>query len=105
MDIPIDVTVEWIDGTGGRSTAIILNPITEQVTHVVVREPGLIGVEHLVPIDLIQESSPQRLRLRCTTDELMAMQSFVSSQLIPLPPGYEAYPGAGACYGHMSAPI
>ena len=51
MDIPINVTVECIDGPGGRSTAIILNPITDQVTHLVVREPGLLGIERLIPAE------------------------------------------------------
>jgi sporulation protein YlmC with PRC-barrel domain len=96
MDIPINVTVECSDGTGGRSTAIILNPITDQVTHLVVREPGLFGIERLVPVELVEESTPQRLRLRCTTDELATMQAFIATEFLPVPPGFESYPGQGA---------
>ncbi len=96
MDIPINVTVECIDGPGGHSTAIILNPITDQVTHLVVREPGLFGIERLVPVDLVEESTPQLVRLRCTMDELATMQAFIATEFLPVPPGFGPYPGEGA---------
>ena len=96
MDFPINVTVECIDGPGGRSTAIILNPITDQVTHLVVREPGLLGIERLIPVELVEESTPQRIRLRCTTDELATLQTFISTEFLPVPPGFGPYPGEGA---------
>jgi hypothetical protein len=96
MDIPINATVECIDGLGGRSTAIILNPINDQITHLVVREPGLFGIERLVPVDLVEESTPQLVRLRCTMDELATMQTFISTEFIPVPLGFEPYSVAGA---------
>jgi hypothetical protein len=96
MDIPINVTVECIDGTGGRSTAIILNPTNDQITDLVVREPGLLGIERLVPVELVEERTPQLIRLRCTTDELATMQAFISTEFVPVPPGFGPYPGEGA---------
>jgi hypothetical protein len=96
MDIPINVTVECIDGPGGRSTAIILNPITDQVTHLVVREPGLLGIERLIPVELVEESTSQHIRLRCTIDELATMQAFISTEFLPVPPEFGPYPGEGA---------
>jgi hypothetical protein len=96
MDIPINVTVECVDGTAGRSSAIILNPITDQVTHLVVRERGLFGKERLIPVELVEESTPQRIRLRCTKDELATMQPFISTEFLPVPPGFGPYPGEGA---------
>ena len=96
MDIPINVTVECINGPGGRSTAIILNPSSERVTHLVVREPGLLGIERLIPVELVAESTPQRIRLRCTMDELATMQPFISTEFLPVPPGFGPYPVEGA---------
>jgi hypothetical protein len=96
MDVPINVTVECIDGTGGRSTAIILNPTTDRITHLAVREAGLFGIEHLVPVELVEESTPRRIRLRCTTGELAMMQAFISTEFVPMPPGFGPYPGQGA---------
>ena len=57
MDIPIGAEVECVDGITGRSTQIILNPLTEKVTHIVVQD-GFMGAERLVPIDLITEARP-----------------------------------------------
>ncbi|HEY3228407.1 MAG TPA: hypothetical protein VGJ87_04250, partial [Roseiflexaceae bacterium] len=96
MDIPINVMVECTDGPGGRSTTIILNPSTDQITHLVVREPGLFGIERLVPVKLVAESTPQFIRLRCTKDELATMQAFISTEFIPAFPGFKAYPGESA---------
>ena len=33
MDIPIDVEVLCTDGPGGHSSAIVLDPVTKEVTH------------------------------------------------------------------------
>jgi sporulation protein YlmC with PRC-barrel domain len=96
MDIPINVTVECVDGTAGRSSAIILNPANDQVTHLVVREEELFDIERLVPVELVEESTPQRIRLRCTKDELATMQPFISTEFVPMPPGFGPYPGEGA---------
>jgi hypothetical protein len=38
MDIPLNAEVHCTDGVCGRSTYVIVNPVNEQVTHVVVRE-------------------------------------------------------------------
>src|SRR5258708_6006575 len=35
-------------------------------------------------------------RLRCTADELATMQAFIATEFLPVPPGFESYPGQGA---------
>lgn len=73
MDIPLDVEVHCADGACGRSSAIIVDPKTQQVTHFVVRAGG---PEYLVPIDAIVESSPVLIRLRLSRDELSQAEPF-----------------------------
>ena len=51
MDIPIDVEVLCTDGPGGHSSAIVLNPVTKEVTHFAVRTKGFLSDEYLVPVD------------------------------------------------------
>ena len=48
MEIPLNVDVHCSDGHCGRSTYIILNPTTEQVTHLVVKQkqPPAVGREY-----------------------------------------------------------
>src|SRR5262245_43192580 len=82
MDIPINVQVDCTDGHGGVSTAIILNPVTEEVTHVVVKENDFPHVERLVPLSLVIEGSPHLIRLRCSRSELSQMQSFTDTEYI-----------------------
>lgn len=55
MDIPVNVEVFCLDGQGGRSTSIIVNPISMTVTHVVVR---FHKEEFLVPLELVTASNP-----------------------------------------------
>ncbi len=79
MDIPIDADVLCADGFGGRSTSIILNPISMEVTHVVVRSSG---EDFLVPLNLVQESSASQILLNCTQQELSRQERFVKMQFL-----------------------
>ena len=87
MDLPINATIACTNGPGGHATAIILNPVSDQVTHLVVREPGLLGIERMMPVELVLESTPELIRLRCTTAELAHMPPFVTTNYLPASPG------------------
>ena len=76
MDIPLQAEVRCADGADGRTTRVVVDPQRRVVTHVVVRLAGLIGLEVLVPVDVIVESAPQYVRLRLTKAELERMPSF-----------------------------
>src|SRR4029079_289512 len=78
MDIRIDATVQCTDGPGGHVACIVLNPITQHVTDVGVHEPGILGGDVLVPITLVEQSTPDTLRLRLSRNELARMQSFLA---------------------------
>jgi sporulation protein YlmC with PRC-barrel domain len=82
MDIPIDVEVHCADGPVGHSSAIVLNPVTKEVTHLAVRTKGLLSDEYLVPVELIAESTPQRISLSCSRAELAQCQPFEKSVLV-----------------------
>ncbi len=83
MDLSINAGIECTDGGYGHSTAIILNPINNQVTHIVVREPGLLGVERMLPVEFVTSSTPEVIRLRCTQAELTEMPLFATTSYIP----------------------
>jgi sporulation protein YlmC with PRC-barrel domain len=98
MDIPIDAAVECTDGPCGRSTYVILNPVTRNVTHLVVKEKDLVHIERLVPVSLVKESTPQTIRLRCSKDELGRLEHFIETHFVPVDRAYignmyEAYQG------------
>jgi sporulation protein YlmC with PRC-barrel domain len=63
MDIPLNVDVHCTDGHYGRSTYIVLNPATENVTHVVVMSQKVPDSERMVPISWIKETTPELILL------------------------------------------
>jgi sporulation protein YlmC with PRC-barrel domain len=83
MQLSIHAEIMCADGTCGRSTAILMNPISNQVTHLVVREPGLLGVERMAPIEIVTESTSERIQLRCTQAELAEMPPFLRTSYLP----------------------
>ena len=82
MDIPINVDVLCAGKLCGRSTSLVINPINEQVTHLVVSEKAFPNIERLVPINKILASSPTSIQLRCSQDDLSSMEAFQETDFI-----------------------
>lgn len=82
MEIPMNVEVRSTEGSYGKSRCVILDPIQDKVTHLVVREDAFPQTQRLVPIDLVKVSSPEQISLACTPQELAAMESFVEEHFI-----------------------
>jgi hypothetical protein len=51
MDIPINADIQCPDAPCGCSTCVIVNPTTQQITHLVVKEIQFPHDKRLVPID------------------------------------------------------
>jgi hypothetical protein len=82
MDIPIDAQVECTDGRCGRSAYVILNPVTDEITHFVVDRETFPPSDRLVPIEAIVESTPQRILLNCTKAQVADMQPFIETEFL-----------------------
>jgi len=82
MDIPMNVDVKCSDGPGGRSCAIVLDPISEKVTHIVVKEKRFPHAKRLIPVDIIWQSTPRHIDLRCTMDQLSQAEPFVDTDYL-----------------------
>jgi hypothetical protein len=80
MDVPLNVEVLCSDGACGRSTAIIVERATQQITHFVAQNDE--GTECLVPIDAIAESTPIRISLRWSREEFSRAEPFIKE--VPL---------------------
>ena len=109
MDIPINVDVLCGGELCGRSTCLIINPIHAQITHLVVIENEFPYVERLIPVEVILDSSPKSIQLRCDKSMLSDMTPFKEADFIsagqldtPLPYGipYLIWP-----YGLYEGPI
>jgi sporulation protein YlmC with PRC-barrel domain len=84
MDIPLDVDVFCSDGPCGHSTAIIVNPISQEVTHIAVATQEMLHSEYLVPVTLIEESKPNRIQLRCRRSTLATLEPFHKVKFVSL---------------------
>ena len=75
-DIPLNAKIMCADGNWGKSSHAIFMPSAQEVTHIVVYNPKFDDHKRLVPIERVLETSPQSIRLNCTTSELAAMEAF-----------------------------
>lgn len=82
MDIPINAEVSCMDGLCGRSTYVLVNPVAERVTHLVVKQAETPHTERMVPIEVVSETSPDVVMLSCTKDELKKMDPFIQTEYI-----------------------
>ncbi len=82
MDFPLNVRVHCTDGRCGRSTHIVLNPATEQVTHLVVQGRKPSRLERLVPCELVANTAAEVILLSCTMDEFAQLEPFNQTDFI-----------------------
>ena len=82
MEIPLKAQVECTDGVCGRSEYVLINPVLDQVSHLVVREDASPNTEYIVPVDVVSETIADTIRLRCSKTELEKMDPFVKTMVI-----------------------
>jgi hypothetical protein len=82
MDIPINVDVLCAGELCGRSTYLVINPVNERITHLVVAEEAFPNIERLVPVDKILASTPNSIQLRCSQTDLSEMNAFEETDFI-----------------------
>ena len=96
IQVPVDAKVECTDGHAGRSSHVIIDPVKETITHVVVTtEESFASRQWLVPVDRISESTSELIRLDCTLEELSEMDEFSEQHFVETEdpePGDMAFP-------------
>ena len=93
IDLPMKAEVHCLDGLAGRSTYVIGNPSNSQITHLVVKSFRTPFRETLVPVDLVEGTIDDRIKLKCTRDELNNMEPFeVEEYKRTEMPGYLYWP-------------
>ena len=96
MEIPLNAKVQCAGISCGTSVALVLNPVKDTVTHLVVRQRHLPHTEHLLPIERVLEATRQQIELDCTEAELAKMEPFVHRHFIRVT--VPSYVVAGALY-------
>jgi len=81
MEIPLQAKVECTDGICGTSVTLLINPVEERITHLVVRA-DINHVDYIVPIDFVSEIIAGLIQLRCTKAELEKLEPFQKTKFI-----------------------
>ena len=63
MEIPLQAQVECTDGVCGLSVYVLIDPVIDQVTNVVVKETSS-NMEYIVPVDVISATIADTIRLQ-----------------------------------------
>jgi hypothetical protein len=93
MEIPLQAQVECTDGICGRSEYVLIDPLIDQVTNLVVREAAFPNTEYLVPVELVSATIAGTIQLRCSKAKLEKMRRFVKTTFVEakvplMSPGY-----------------
>ena len=82
MEIPLQAQVECTDGVCGRSVYVLIDPVAEKVTHLVVSEDSSPYTEYIVPVETISATIVDTIQLRCSKAELKKMNPFVQTEFV-----------------------
>jgi sporulation protein YlmC with PRC-barrel domain len=86
----IGTKVTCNDGECGNLTRVILDPVAQAVTHLVVEPAHDKAAGHLVPIDLV-ESATDTIKLQCALSDFNAFESAEETRFLPGPTGHSDY--------------
>jgi uncharacterized protein YrrD len=93
MDIPLHAEVRSTNRQCGTSNSVIINPITNQITHFVVKEKDFPYEQRLVPVSTIAETTSDTIKLKCDFNVFVNMPKFIKDEfIIPSSSGYEDIP-------------
>ena len=81
-EFTIGSSVSSSDGVCGEVSRVVIDPVSQTLTHLVVDPKHGQKVGRLVPVDLV-ESTEQTIRLRCTTAEFDALEQAEEKQFLP----------------------
>jgi sporulation protein YlmC with PRC-barrel domain len=99
-DFLIGTDARCSDGACGQVSRIVIDPVAQTVTHLVVEPKHRPGQGRLVPVDLVA-GSPDGILLDCTTAQFQTLDAAEETQFIPDAGGYSAYgPGQVLAWPH-----
>jgi sporulation protein YlmC with PRC-barrel domain len=102
MEIPLNAQVECSDGIFGRSKFVLINPVSDTISHLIVKKDDVPFTEYIVPLEMIHETVAGTIRLRSTKAELERMDPFIKEAVVKDQMPERSIPFGGAIYGMQS---
>ena len=93
----IGAAVACSDGPCGAVSRVVVDPVAQEVTHLVVEPEHRSGLGRLVPLDLV-ETGGGEVRLRCTLEEFEELPHAEETDFLPGGSGYQDYAEHEAYY-------
>lgn len=78
------------DGVCGKVSRVVIDPVADTLTHLVVEPKHQHGAGRLVPLALLDTASSE-IRLRCTLAEFEKLEAAVETHFLPGTRGYGEY--------------
>jgi len=91
----IGAKVSCRSGPCGKLTRVVIDPVRRALTHIVV-EPHTDTLGRLVPLRLVEASTPNQIDLACTLEEFDALDPSVDTDYFPMDDYYGSYYGGYA---------
>jgi len=90
LSFTIGADVTCADADCGTLRRVVVDPVADAITHLVVEPRHRSGLARLVPVDLA-EAADGAVRLRCTSAEFERLDSAEETQFVPGTRGYAEY--------------
>lgn len=81
-EFTIGSEVSCSDGVCGELSRVVIDPVAQTLTHLVVDPKHGQGIGRLVPVGLVESAEPT-IRLRCTNTEFDALEHAEERQFLP----------------------
>jgi sporulation protein YlmC with PRC-barrel domain len=98
MEIPLNAQVKCTDGPVGHSIFVLINPVFDELTHVVVRE-NLSSTEYLVPIEFVSDTSDDVIELSCNKAQFKMLDPFIKKEYVENKVPYTDSRASNMAYG------
>lgn len=105
MKIPIKSKVFCQDEHCGHIGCVVINPMNDEVTHIVIEDDHYPYKERIVPVDLIRETTSDSVYLSCNHDEFLKMENFIEHRYVHVDKVNSIYPARRHVYLPYGWPI
>ncbi len=89
MDLRIGAQVHFQDGRGGKLVKVVVDPTTRRVTHLVVEKGFLQKEDRVLPVSLVERTTPEAIHLALASRELRRYPIYRELEFVEPAPDWE----------------
>ena len=90
QEFTIGTEVSCTDGACGKVSRVVIDPVAQVLTHLVVEPLHRRGLARLVPLELVERAS-EGVQLGCTTEQFDKLEAAEETDFLPGTEGYGGY--------------